>query len=399
MARLVRHRQTKEPETDRPSLKPPRHASTLLKVISLQSECLTVSMAGIGRRLRVQYPGDNLPSDGPRQRPSERVVRDDADRDRFVEHLGRAAVRCSWKVFAFVIMSNHFHVVLRHPSPTLREECRASFPHTPTFGLGGIDSAGTFSRAVTGPNWWRMRPVFGRSRGTCISTLSARSTGRAARIVAMVQLPRVRQRSKPSGMGGVRRFAGLVVRGIRWLGLGACGCLPTVCYRRTVAAAGIAVVRGVPWLDPRQSKVCRSRQGNREGATATRSARESRRVEGLSISRVSEVVQHEYGIELSELGHRGSRHPARAAMAYLARRYTAATNGELTEVLGVSRAESVPNLTRRFDAWLSSDSRVRRRLKRLEDKLAAEAPFGINLKLVLKQALARIDFSSSGEKM
>jgi len=41
-------------------------------------------------------------------------------------------------------------------------------------------------------------------------------------------------------------------------------------------------------------------------------------------------------------------------MAYLARRHTAATNGELTEILGLSRAESVPNLTRRFDAWLST---------------------------------------------
>ena len=102
--------------------------------------------------------------------------------------------------------------------------------------------------------------------------------------------------------------------------------------------------------------------------------RESRRVEGLSISRVSEVVCAEYGIELSELGHRGSRHPARAAMAYLARRYTAASRGELTEVLGLPRAESVPSLTRRFDAWLSSDSRVCRRLKRLVDKLTAEAP-------------------------
>jgi hypothetical protein len=97
--------------------------------------------------------------------------------------------------------------------------------------------------------------------------------------------------------------------------------------------------------------------------------RESMRVEGLSISRVSEIVCAEYGIEPSELSRRGSRHPARAAMAYLARRYTAATNGELVEVLGVSRAESVPNLTPRFADWLSSDSRVRKTLERLEDKL------------------------------
>jgi hypothetical protein len=99
--------------------------------------------------------------------------------------------------------------------------------------------------------------------------------------------------------------------------------------------------------------------------------RESRRVEGLSVSRVSEIVCAEYGIELSELSRRGSRHPARAAMAYLARRYTVATNGELVDVLGVSRAESVPNLTRRFAEWLSSDLRVRKTLERLEDKLTA----------------------------
>ena len=59
-------------------------------------------------------------------------------------------------------------------------------------------------------------------------------------------------------------------------------------------------------------------------------------------------------------------------MAYLARRHTAATNGELTEILGVSRAESVPNLTRRFDAWLSSDARVRNQLQRLEHELTSD---------------------------
>ena len=90
----------------------------------------------------------------------------------------------------------------------------------------------------------------------------------------------------------------------------------------------------------------------------------------MSIVRVSEVDCGEYGIEASELSQRGSRHPARAAMAYLAKRHTAATNGELTEILGVSRAESVPNLTRRFEAWLAGNSKVRKQLQRLEDALA-----------------------------
>ena len=57
----------------------------------------------------------------------------------------------------------------------------------------------------------------------------------------------------------------------------------------------------------------------------------------------------------------------RAAMAYLAGRHTAATNGELTEILGLSRAASVPNLTRRFAAWLS---------ERFAGSQAIEAPRG-----------------------
>jgi hypothetical protein len=77
----------------------------------------------------------------------------------------------------------------------------------------------------------------------------------------------------------------------------------------------------------------------------------------------------EYGIERSELSQRGSRHPARAAIAYLARRPTAATNGELTKIVGMSRAESVPNLTGRFETWLLNESRVCKQLGRLRNEL------------------------------
>ena len=76
-----------------------------------------------------------------------------------------------------------------------------------------------------------------------------------------------------------------------------------------------------------------------------------------------------YEIELTELGRRGNRHPARAALAYLARSRTAATNAELATFLGLSRAESVPNLTRRFGAWLTTNAKVRKQLRSLEEEL------------------------------
>ena len=45
---------------------------------------------------------------------------------------------------------------------------------------------------------------------------------------------------------------------------------------------------------------------------------------------------------------------ARSVAAWLCRRHTTATPGELAEWHGLSRADSVPNLTRRFKAQLKS---------------------------------------------
>ena len=46
-----------------------------------------------------------------------------------------------------------------------------------------------------------------------------------------------------------------------------------------------------------------------------------------------------------------------------------ATNTELAGLLGLSRAESMPNLTRRFGAWLATDARLRGQLRTLEEEL------------------------------
>jgi hypothetical protein len=86
------------------------------------------------------------------------------------------------------------------------------------------------------------------------------------------------------------------------------------------------------------------------------------------------VVGASYGVEPSEFGRRGSRHPARAALAYLARHYTMSTNAALVPVLGLSRPESVPNLTRRFNTWLEADPCVREQLTRMLDALGVPTP-------------------------
>jgi hypothetical protein len=105
--------------------------------------------------------------------------------------------------------------------------------------------------------------------------------------------------------------------------------------------------------------------------------RESPLMQGPTLSRVSDVVCASFDVDRAELRRRGSRHPVRAALAYLARSRTVGTNAELAGVLGLSRSESVPNLTRRFAAWLKSDRRVREQLRRLEAELDESGPSGL----------------------
>jgi REP-associated tyrosine transposase len=47
------------------------------------------------------------------------IVRDDDDRTEFVRLLGRIAARHRWRVFAWVLMDNHFHLFFRIEVPSL----------------------------------------------------------------------------------------------------------------------------------------------------------------------------------------------------------------------------------------------------------------------------------------
>jgi REP element-mobilizing transposase RayT len=48
-----------------------------------------------------------------------RIVRSDRDRQDWLRLLDTVATRCSWQVFAWGLMSNHFHLYLRTPQPNL----------------------------------------------------------------------------------------------------------------------------------------------------------------------------------------------------------------------------------------------------------------------------------------
>ena len=70
------------------------------------------------RQLRIQYEGAiyHVMSRGDRR---EEVFRDNADRNRFLETLGRACGKTGWQAHGYCLMLNHFHLVLETPKPNL----------------------------------------------------------------------------------------------------------------------------------------------------------------------------------------------------------------------------------------------------------------------------------------
>ena len=70
------------------------------------------------RSIRIQYPGAfyHVMARGNRR---EEIYRDDDDRRFFLKALGEACAMTGWRIHAWVLMSNHYHVVIETPEANL----------------------------------------------------------------------------------------------------------------------------------------------------------------------------------------------------------------------------------------------------------------------------------------
>ena len=74
----------------------------------------------MARQIRVEFEGAcyHVMARGNRR---EDIVRDDTDRMQY-EQLWREAVKMTgWKVYAWILMDNHYHAVIETPEPNLVE--------------------------------------------------------------------------------------------------------------------------------------------------------------------------------------------------------------------------------------------------------------------------------------
>jgi putative transposase len=322
------------------------------------------------RRLRIQYDGA-IYHVMARGNGRQDIVLDDSDRERLLVDLARTVRRCCWSVYAFVVLSNHFHLVLKTPQPNLARGMQ------------------TFLSAYA--NSWSRRHRFsghvfqGRYRTELVEDETYLWT-----VTRYVHLNPVRAglAEHPSAWPW-SSYPGYADRGRRldWPAydelLKSCagefgGTDPAQAYRRYVTA-GLAEPLASPWSDAHHgwllgsaAFVARVRKLVRDDPPREQ-RRESRLTQSVGLEEIRKVVCRIYKVELSELNRRGSRHEARPAFAFLARRYTVATHTELAQVLGVCRPDSVPNLTKRFAKWLVERKEVRRRLEVLERELGPDA--------------------------
>jgi putative transposase len=77
----------------------------------------------MARPLRIEYPGAlyHLTSRGDRQ---EDIFLDDTDREEFLSVLGSVVERFGWRVYAYCLMDNHYHLMVETPKGNLSKGMR-----------------------------------------------------------------------------------------------------------------------------------------------------------------------------------------------------------------------------------------------------------------------------------
>jgi putative transposase len=303
----------------------------------------------MSRRLRIEFEGA-IYHVMARGNGRQKIVRDDTDRRRLIDGLEQTVVRHGWDLLSYVVMSTHLHLLVKTPRPNLGAGMQAF--------LSGY--------AIWASRRWR-RPghLFqGRYRAEMIEDESYYWT--VSRYIhlnpvraGLVRRPqqwdwssypsyRDQRRAQPWVAHEAMLSAGQGERGrsdrrgdyVRFVEARSADRLPSP-FREAIGG----------WILGSEQFVSRLR-GLAGANRSNPPSREARQLAGLDPQRIIAAVAEFYGVEGSSLSRRGNPHLARPVAAWLCRRHTEASLRELAEWLGLSRADSVPNLTRRLERQL-----------------------------------------------
>jgi putative transposase len=314
----------------------------------------------MARPLRLEFPGA-LWHVTSRGNGREAIFRDDEDRLAFIDVLARVVAMFRWKLHAYVLMGNHYHLMVETPEPNLSRGMRQ---------LNGM---------------YTQR--FNRSHGRVGHVLQGRFKGvlveREAHLLELaryVVLNPVRAGSVKSAMdwrwSSFRATAGLS-ESPEWLdtslleNFGRTAHAARAAYRRFVREGAAESYK--PWNEMRNQVVLGSvaferRLGrlSRAGPSPDEIPKRQRLIGRPGMSQILEVVAGAFGVLPERLRIRGG--VAREAAAYLARAEGALKLTEIGTALRV-RSWSASHLAAAGEKRLGADAVFRRRVEAARKRL------------------------------
>ena len=308
----------------------------------------------MSRRLRIEYEGA-IYHVMARGNARQKIVRDESDRRRLVEGLEHTVVRSGWELLCYVIMGNHLHLLLQTPRPNLAS------------GMQNLLSgyATWFGRRHRRPGHlfqgrYRAEMIEDESYYWTVSRYVHLNPVRAG----LVARPEQWEWSSYPGYRDRRRRQSWVAHDRL---LAACqgeyGGDPTAAYVGFVNA-GLSSPPESPFREAFGGWILGSERfldqlRSRPGLLSSHPPLpEARQLVALDPGRIFAAVAEFYGLDESALARRHDPHLARAVAAWLCRRHTDVPMRILAQRLGLSRGDSVPNLTRRLEARLKTAPRL-----------------------------------------
>ncbi|MGE3819585.1 MAG: transposase [Isosphaeraceae bacterium] len=319
------------------------------------------------RRLRIEYEGA-IYHVMARGNARQVIVHDDADRGRLLDDLGRCVVRAGWELIAFVLMSNHLHLLVKTPRPNLGRGMQAFLS---AYSLWCNRHRRRSGHLFQGR--YKAEMIEGEAYYWTVSRYIHLNPVRAG----LVPRPELwKWSSYPGYLDPSRRPPWVATDSLlaAWNGEFG-GSDPVAAYARFVEA-GLAEPPPSPfretfggWVLGSAAFVDRLR-ALAGPVTENPPIPETRQLAGSDPERICVTVAAFYGLDPEALRTKGGSHVARGVAAWLCRRHTEAPLRELAVRLGLSRADSVPNLTRRVETRLKTSPTLAGELREIESLLA-----------------------------
>jgi REP element-mobilizing transposase RayT len=319
------------------------------------------------RRLRIEFAGA-IYHVMARGNARQDIVHDDDDRRRLLADLEWTVGRAGWELVSFVVMSNHLHLLVKTPRPNLARGMQLFLSRYALWSGRRRQRAGHLFQGR-----YRAEMIEDESYYWTVSRYIHLNPIRAG----LVERPEQWEWSSYPGYRYVRQRRSWVAHKALWKAWqGEFGGDDAVSAYRKFVERGLTQPLESPfreafggWVLGSGRFVERLRRLAGRGHSGNPPPPEARHLSTLDPKTVFHAVAAHYALDESALAHRHDRHIARAVAAWLCRRYTEASLRELAGMLGLSRADSVPNLTLRLEAHVESSPRLAKDLNVITRRL------------------------------